>query len=123
MMRLGFGLESPSKDSLTQSPKRALTGTSPTSHSDGDFSYRMLAPVGPNEVDFFLESPQGYKPRESVRSGRKQVGCFSFDVLVFPAGNQGSYTSSPKMAVNVEAVGVEGNGSMRRLCLISRKGL
>jgi hypothetical protein len=123
MMRLGFGLESPSKDSLTQFPKRALTGTSPTSHSDGDFSYRMLAPVGPNEVDFFLESPQGYKPRESVRSGRKQVGCFSFDVLVFPAGNQASHTSSPKMAVYVEAVGVEGNGSMRRLCLISLKGL
>jgi hypothetical protein len=51
MMRLGFGLESPSKDSLTESPKRALTGTSPTSRSDGDFSYRVLPPEGPNEVE------------------------------------------------------------------------
>jgi hypothetical protein len=39
------------------------------------------------------------------------VGYFSFDFLVCPAGNQASYTSSPKMAVNVEAVGVEGKDS------------
>ena len=55
-----------------------------------------------------MEAPLRRKPRESVRSAKKTVGCFTFDILVFPAGNQASFGGSPKVAVYVECVDVEG---------------
>ena len=108
-MRLGFGFESPGKDSLTgKSPKHVLGGLSPTGSPSNDFTYSNLPPPSSTEIEFFLESPLKYKPRENVRSGKKTVGCFTFDILVFPAGNQTTYVSSPKMAVYVEASDVTG---------------
>ena len=106
-MRLGFGFDSPSKDSLTgKSPKNNLGSISPTGGLTSEFSYDHLPPVGSTEIEFFVENPTRFKPRESVRSGKMTVGCFTFDVLVFPAGNQTTYITSPKMAVYVEAADV-----------------
>ena len=100
-MRLGFGFDSPSPQSRKKGEE-----SSPSAQGHDEFGYASLAPPGVNEVEFFIDSPLGYKPRESVRSNRKSVGCFSFDILVFPAGNQTSFVSTPKVAVYVEAADV-----------------
>lgn len=128
-MRLGFGFDSPGKDSLTgKSPKQVLGGLSPTGSASNEFSYSNLPPPSSTEIEFFLESPLKYKPRESVRSRKKTVGCFTYDILVFPAGNQTTYVSSPKMAVYVEAADVSGKdtrwiySSVKfSVCLVNQK--
>ena len=105
-MRLGFGSDSPgsSKNGNSGTPK----GVSPASGRLGatGFAYADLPPISANEIEFFVESPTKRKAREQVRSPKKTVGPFTFDVLVFPGGNANSYTMNPKVAVYVECVDV-----------------
>ena len=108
-MRSGFGFDSPASGAgVGKSPKGLASSENASSVDSGEFSYSHAPPLGPNDVEFFVDSPLKRKARESVRSERKTVGCFTFDILVFPAGNQASFGGSPKVAVYVECVGVDG---------------
>ena len=101
-MRLGgFGFDSPGKDSNSG---KLIGSISP---SGGSGAIASLPALESHELEFFIDAPTKKKPREQCRSEKRTVGCFAYDILVFPAGNQSSFSSSAKLAVYVEAADVE----------------
>ena len=84
-----------------------MGGISPLGSAYQGSVLSSLPPLDPNEIEFYIDSPTKKKPREQCRSEKRKVGCFTYNLLVFPAGNQSSFTSTGKLAVYVEAVDVE----------------
>ena len=106
-MRSGdFGLDSPAsnKRDASLTPKSLLQLA--VRSDDAENKFTNIPPLRPNELEFFVDNPLKFKPKEQIRSPKKTVGPFSFDLLVFPSGNSTSYSTNPKMAVYVECVDV-----------------